>query len=53
MTVYIVSYIENDEPVVTAFDNAENANKYLDYITSIYEEAFLDEVPVYSTFTKT
>ena len=50
MTVYIVSYIDNDESVVTAFDNIESAVKCRDYFKNIYGNATIDEVPVYSTF---
>jgi hypothetical protein len=51
MTVYIVSYIDdNGEPTVTAFDNIENATICRDSFETMYGNACLDEVPVYSKF---
>ena len=51
--IYIVSYMnKNDtEPTVTAFDNEKTAEKAYNYFSNKYDYTWLDEVPLYSSFT--
>ena len=51
--IYIVSYMnKNDtESTVTAFDNEKAAKKAYNYFNDKCDYAWLDEVPLYSSFT--
>ena len=51
--VYIVTYWDNGvEPVVTAFDNQENAEKCYSFFIKRHDGCCIDEVPIYSHFGK-
>ncbi len=52
-TIYIVSYMnKNDtESTVTAFNNEKVAKKAYHYFSNKYDYVWLDEVPLYSSFT--
>lgn len=51
-SIWIVTYWDSDsEPVVTAFNNEEAANKCYEYFKKEHYGCCLDECPVYSTFT--
>lgn len=53
-TVFIVTYWDNGlEPVVTAFDNQENAEKCYSFFIKSHSGCCIDKVPVYSHFGKT
>ena len=49
-SIFVVTYKDNDcdEPVVTAFDNEEAANKCYEYFKTIHDAAWLDTCPLYS-----
>ena len=49
--IWVVSYynIEQD-PVVTVFDNKDNAMKCYSYFLGNYDRVNIDECPIYSTF---
>lgn len=50
--VYVVSCWNDDtEPIVTVFNNAATANKYLEYVKAIFKGACLDRCPIYKIFT--
>ena len=52
MNIYIVSYVEDEVPVVTAFNNLEAAALMKKTMIGFGKEhVCLDEVPVYSSFT--
>ena len=52
--VYVVTYWDNEvEPVVTVFDNQENAKKCYSYFKKEHDGCCIDEVPVYKHFGKT
>ena len=51
--VYVVTYWDNGlEPVVTVFDNQENAEKCYSFFVNRHSGCCVDEVPVYSNFGK-
>lgn len=49
--VYVVTYWDDDKPVVTVFNNLENAEKCFEYFKSCHTGACIDECPVCSTFS--
>lgn len=51
--VWVVSwYNAGEEPVVTVFDNEENAMKYYNYeLVNNHVKVDIDECPIYSTFS--
>lgn len=52
--IYIVTYWTNnstEEPIVTAFDNQENAEKCHDHFSKKYN-CCIDKVKIYSTFSE-
>lgn len=52
--VYVVTYWDDGlEPVVTVFDNQENAEKCYSFFVRRYSGCCIDEVPIYSHFGKT
>ena len=52
-TVYVVTYWDNGlEPVVTVFDNQENAEKCYSFFIKRHNGCCIDEVPIYSHFGK-
>ena len=52
--VYVVTYWDNGvEPVVTVFDNQENAEKCYSFFIKEHDGCCVDEVPVYKHFGKT
>ena len=51
--VYVVTYWDDGlEPVVTVFDNQENAEKCYSFFIKRHSGCCIDEVPVYSNFGK-
>lgn len=49
--IWVVSYCESGtEPVVTAFNNEEAANKYYEYLKKGHELCCLDKCLIYSHF---
>lgn len=49
--IWIVTYWDFDqEPVMTPFNNRENAEKCWAYFKEIHDECYLDECEVFSTF---
>ena len=54
MTIWIVSYIENNRPVVTPFDNASAALACYECFRQMkYQSVELDECQVFSRFVVT
>lgn len=50
--VYVVTYLDNDsEPVVTVFDNQENAEKCYSFFVKRHSGCCIDKVPIYSNFS--
>lgn len=50
-TVFAVTYWDNGvEPVVTVFDNRENAEKCCSFFKGKHDGCCVDEVPIYSNF---
>lgn len=53
-TVFVVTYWDNGlEPVVTVFDNRENAEKCYSFFIKRHSGCCVDEVPVYKHFGET
>ena len=53
-TVFVVTYWDNGlEPVVTVFDNRENAEKCCSFFIEKHDVCCMDEVPLYKHFGKT
>ena len=51
--VFIVTYWDNGlEPVVTVFDNQENAEKCYSFFVKRHSGCCIDEVPIYKHFGK-
>lgn len=51
--VYVVTYWDDGlEPVVTVFDNQENAEKCYSFFIKRHSGCCIDEVPIYSNFGK-
>lgn len=47
--VYVVTYVdENEEPVITVFDNEENARLCFNHFEQIHQKVYIDHAPVYS-----
>lgn len=52
--VFVVTYWDNGvEPVVTVFDNQENAEKCYSFFKGKHDGCCVDEVPVYKHFGET
>lgn len=50
-TVFVVTYWDNElEPVVTVFNNQENAEKCCSFFKEKHDGCCIDEVPVYKHF---
>lgn len=49
--IYVVTYWDDDEPVVTLFDNREAANKCYQYLKNYHTGCCVDECEVYSLFS--
>ena len=50
--IWVVTYynIGEQEPVVTCFNNKENAMKYYEYILGVHDVVSIDECEVYTDF---
>ena len=50
--IWVVTYynIGEPEPVVTCFNNKENAMKYYEYILGVHDVVSIDECEVYTEF---
>ena len=49
--VYVVTYWDDVlEPVITVFDNQENAEKCYSFFVKRHSGCCVDEVPIYSKF---
>lgn len=50
--IWIVTYwdFDSSEPVVTAFNNEETANKCYKYFKNCHSFCYLDKCPIYSRF---
>lgn len=48
--IYVVTYLDDGEPVVTLFDNQEAANKCYQYLKNYYTVCCVDECEVCSSF---
>ena len=51
MNVWVVTYWDkNEEPVLTAFNNKETAERCYEYFKKGHDGCCIDELPVYSHF---
>lgn len=47
--VYVVTYVtDNEEPVITVFDNEENARLCFNHFEQVHKKVYMDHAPVYS-----
>ena len=49
--VYVVTYVDdNEEPVITIFDNEENARLCFNHFEQIHQKVYIDHAPIYNVF---